>query len=469
MSPSERHRRARRATLTGIAGNSILFAVKATIGVASGSIALLSDAFNSLVDVVASIAIWYSVHVADREADTDHPFGHQRAETIAALAVAIFTAILGFEIGRSAVERLIAGPQPIALPAWAIAALVFSMLGNLALARYLRRRGEELESPAILANAVECENDIWTSMAALVGLVGAVAGVEILDPAAGILVGIWIVWGGYRFGRKNIDYLMGKSPGQELVERIRALALEIPGVRGVHDVRAHYVGHRIHVEVHVEVDQELPTRRSHDVGGSVRVAIERLPSVDRAFIHVDPVPGSTASVETLARIERAASAAYSAYARQCAGQPPLAALWRALAAAAQARADRLDVVRRLKSAGWYFADDELAVERIERRWARAQAAAEEAKDGGPAVDGALDLAIELEGREAKDDYARATTPRDPTLRASLEGASPPPPARSAMLDRVRAAIESGVQDDRGSERLRRLERELAGEGIPPGG
>ncbi|HJU86654.1 MAG TPA: cation diffusion facilitator family transporter, partial [Gemmatimonadota bacterium] len=356
MIPPERHRRARRATLIGIAGNGILFLVKATIGVASGSIALLSDAFNSLVDVVASIGIWYSVHVADKAPDADHPYGHQRAETIAALAVAIFTAILGFEIGRSAVERLIDGPRPIELAGWALGALVFSMAGNLALARYLRRRGEELESPAILAIAVECENDIWTSLAAMIGLAAAVAGAEILDPLAGILVGIWIVWGGYRFGRKNIDYLMGKSPGQELVDRIRSLALEIAGVRGVHDVRAHYVGHRIHAEVHVEVDQELPTRRSHDVGGSVRAAIERLPGVDRAFIHVDPVLGSTLAVETLARIERAASDAYSAYARRHAERPQVAALWTALAAAAQARADRLDVVRRLKGAGWHFAD-----------------------------------------------------------------------------------------------------------------
>ena len=468
MISPERHRRARRATLTGIAGNTILFVVKATIGVASGSIALLSDAFNSLVDVVASIAIWYSVHVADRAPDADHPFGHQRAETIAALAVAIFTAILGFEIGRSAVERLVAGPRPIELAGWALAALVFSMAGNLALARYLRRRGEELESPAILANAVECENDIWTSLAALIGLAAAVAGVEILDPLAGILVGIWIVWGGYRFGRKNIDYLMGKSPGQELVDRIRSLALGIAGVRGVHDVRAHYVGHRIHVEVHVEVDQELPTRRSHDVGGSVRATIERLPGVDRAFIHVDPVRGSTLAVETLARLERAASDADSAYARQHAGCPQLAALWTALAATAQARADRLDVVRRLKAAGWHFADDEVAAERMEQRWERIRRAAEEVGNEVPTIDGALDLALELEGREARADFARATTPRDPTVRASLEGSSPPPPGTTAMLERVRAAgaaLEEGV----GAERLARLGRELGGGDSASGG
>jgi hypothetical protein len=315
---------------------------------------------------------------------------------------------------------------------------------------------------------VECENDIWTSLAALIGLAAAVAGAGMLDPLAGILVGMWIVWGGYRFGRKNIDYLMGKSPGQELVERIRSMALEIAGVRGVHDVRAHYVGHRVHVEVHVEVDQELPTRRSHDVGGSVRAAIERLPGVDRAFIHVDPVPGSTLAVETLARIERAASEAYSAYARFDAVRPQVAALWTALAAAAQARADRLDVVRRLKGAGWHFADDELVAERIERRWARAREAAEVARDGGQSIDGALELALELEGREAREDFARATTPRDPTVRASLEGSSPPPPAKSAMLERVEAAarlLEGGA----GSERLARLARELAGGDAPSGG
>jgi cation diffusion facilitator family transporter len=467
MTTSERQARARRATLTGIAGKVILFAVKGAIGVASGSIALISDALNSLVDVITSVAIWYSVRVADREPDLDHPYGHQRAETIAALGVAIFTAILGFEIGRAAVERLISGPRPIEFAGWAAGALVLSIMGSIVLAWYFRRRGEELESPAILASAVDSENDIWSSLAALVGVCASGLGFPVIDPVAGIIVGFWIVWGGYRFGRTNIDYLMGKSPGQELVDRIRSLALPIAGVRGVHDVRAHYVGHRIHAEVHVEVDQELPTRRSHDVGGSVRAAIERLPGVDRAFIHVDPVPGSTLAVETLARIERAASGAYSAYARRHAERPQLAALWTALAAAAQARADRLDVVRRLKVAGWHFADDEVAAERLEGRWERVREAAEEAGQA-PSIEGALDLALELEGGEARADFARATTPRDPTVRASLEGSSPPPPGRSAMLERVRAAARS-LEDGADGERLGRLARELAGgEGIEGG-
>ena len=455
MTAAERRRLARRATLTAIAGNTLLFAVKGAIGVASGSIALLSDAFNSLVDVVASIAIWYSVRVAGREPDADHPFGHQRAETIAALAVAIFTAILGFEIGRAAVERLITGPEPITLAGWAVGALGFSIAGNLTLARYLRRRGEALESPAILANAVECENDIWASLAALVGVTAAALGFEVLDPVAGIVVGSWIIWGGYRFGRQNIDYLMGKSPGQELVERIRSLAQESRGVRGVHDVRAHYVGHRIHVEVHVEVDQELTTRQSHDVGGIVRAAVERLPGIDRAFIHVDPVLGTTRAVDMLARIERAASATYAAFARQHVDHPPLEALWQALATAAQARADRLEVVRRLRGAGWHFADDDIDVERLEQRWGAARAAAEAASEGKASLAEALDLALAVEGGEARGDFARATTPREKTLGPSLEAASPPAPGRAAIRSRIQAAREV-VDDVAATARLDRL-------------
>lgn len=455
MTAAERYRLARRATVTGIAGNTLLFAVKGAIGLASGSIALLSDAFNSLVDVVASIAIWYSVRVAGREPDADHPFGHQRAETIAALAVAIFTAILGFEIGRAAVERLVAGPEPISLVGWAIGALGFSIVGNLTLARYLRRRGEALESPAILANAVECENDIWASLAALVGVTAAALGFEVLDPVAGIVVGIWIIWGGYRFGRQNIDYLMGKSPGQELVDRIRRTTLGIPGVRGVHDVRAHYVGHRIHAEVHVEVDQELTTRKSHDMGGKARAAIEGLPGVDRAFIHVDPILDSTRAVEMLARVERAASETYAVCARGTPAAPALAALWRTLATAAQARADRLDVVRRLKGAGWHFGDDEVSVEELEARWERVRAAADRAGEGAIAATEALDLALEVEGAAAREDFARATTPRDPTLGPSLEASSPPAPGAAGIAERVEAA-RAAAGDDGVRTRLERL-------------
>jgi cation diffusion facilitator family transporter len=440
VTPANRQRQARRATAVGIAGNALLFVVKAAVAMVSGSIALLSDAFNSLVDVISSIGIYWSVEVAHREPDADHPFGHHRAETIAALGVAIFTAILGFEIGRAAVERLLAGAAPIRAAGWAVGALLLSMGGNLALARYLRRRGQALESPAILANAVECENDIWTSLAALVGVVGATLGWLAVDPIAGIVVGIWIVWGGYRFGRQNIDYLMGKSPAGELLERIRAIALAVDGVRGIHDVRAHYVGHRVHVEIHIEVDQELPTRQSHDVAGTVRHAVEGLPVVDRAFVHVDPVLVSTYVLETLTECDRVASRIYSSLALHHAGErPALAALWEALATAALARAERLVVARRLKGAGWHFADEEVATSRIEERRSRLREIEERVAHDALDPSLALEIALELESGPARSQALRAGTPLDPVVAASLGSASLPPPSAGLLSQRLTAA------------------------------
>ncbi len=447
---------AHRATSVGVAGNGLLFVVKATAGIVTGSIALVSDALNSLVDVAASVGIAYSVSVARRAPDQDHPFGHQRAEPLAALGVAIFTAILGVSVSRAAVERLIEGVEPIRAPGWAIATLLLSMAGNLLLSRYLRRRGETLDSPAILANAVESENDIWTSLAALAGVAGAALGAPPVDAIAGAVVGIWIIIGGYRFGRRNIDYLMGASPDPTLLAEIREGALGVAEVKGVHDVRAHYVGHHVHVELHVEVDEQMRTRRSHDIGGAVRHAVERLPRIDRAFVHVDPVLDSTRVVETLTANERLASRIYSDLARGAADRPAFSEVWELLATRALARAERLVVVRRLKGAGWHFADADLPAGRVERRGERLAGLVERAARGPVPAAEAVAIALEVEDGQAARDYAAATTPLDGTLAGSLERASPPPPRAALVVERLIAA--GAVEKDAG---LRTRLRELA--------
>ncbi|CAN5307719.1 hypothetical protein BH18GEM1_BH18GEM1_04870 [soil metagenome] len=460
----EKTRQARRATFVGIGGNALLFAVKGFVGVVSGSIALISDALNSLVDVVASIGISYSVAVSQRAPDQDHPFGHARAEPLAALGVAIFTAILGFSVGRAAVERLLEGTASIRVPGWALGALLFSMAGNFLLARYLRRRGEALDSPAILANAVECENDIWTSLAALVGVGGAVAGFPTVDPLAGVVVGVWIVWGGYRFGRRNIDYLMGKSPRPELLERIRDAALRVGGVKGVHDVRGHHVGHRIHVEVHIEVDEDLRTRQSHDVAGAVRQLIERLPVIDRAFVHVDPVLHSTLVVETLARNERTTSEIYAELARQSLGGTAFDGLWTTLAARAQARAERLAVVRRLKGAGWHFADGDVSPDGVREQSKRLADDASRVRRETVPLREALAIVLDLETGASRVDCIAAATPQDATLISSLEAATPPPPPPDLLLGRVLAA-RAAAEDPEVARRLDALAAELRRESV----
>jgi zinc transporter family protein len=231
---------------------------------------------------------------------------------------------------------------------------------------------------------------------------------------------------------------MGKSPAGELLDRIRGAALATPGVRGVHDLRAHYVGHRVHVALHIEVDQELPTRRSHDVGGAVRHAVEALPAVDRAFVHVDPVLASTWALATLAECDRAASRIYSALARH-GERPALAALWEALSTAALARAEQLAVARRLKGAGWHFADDEVSAAGVAELRARLAALEERAAGEGADPAGAVAIALALEGDPARALGPLAGTPRDPVAAASLGSATLPPPSAGLLAQRLGAA------------------------------
>ena len=277
-----------KATVVGIVFNTLLFIIKLVTGLMSGSIALLSDAFNSLTDIVTSVAIFICVRVSDKEADEGHPFGHTRAEPIAGLIVAILAGILGFEIIRASVERLITRHSPT-ISALILLIPAVTMVVKLFMARYFKRVGKELRSPAIKASAVDSINDVYLAIATLIGIAGAAFGYWFLDPIAGLIISGWIIYSGYNIGVENIDYLMGKAPESELMESIKRAALSVGGVQSLNDVRAHYVGNFIHVEIHIEVDKNLSTFDSHAIGESAAKAIEKLEAIEKAFIHIDPI------------------------------------------------------------------------------------------------------------------------------------------------------------------------------------
>src|SRR3970282_2889971 len=164
-----------RATLIGLAGNIFLFAIKLIAGVISGSLALISDAINSLTDIFASIAIFICVRVSDKEADEGHPFGHHRAEPIARLVVAILAAVLGFEIIRVSMERLIR-PETISVGLLSLVVPLITMATKGSMARHFKSVGDSINSPAIRVTRFDSLNDIFVSFAAFVGIVGAKAG-----------------------------------------------------------------------------------------------------------------------------------------------------------------------------------------------------------------------------------------------------------------------------------------------------
>lgn len=276
----------RRATLIGIAGNAFLFAIKAAAGMLSGSLALISDAINSFSDTVYSVALFIAVKVAHKKADRDHPFGHHRAEPVAALFIALMMGILGFEIIKAGVLGL-TQPHTYVFTLLGVAVLLVSMAAKAGMWLYFKRVARKINSPAIYASAVDSRNDILVSLTALLGLSGTLLGVGHLDCYAGILIGLFIIHSGYRIGLENIDYLMGKTPSGEILKEIKKRARAIKGVLGIHDVRAHYVGNYVHVQVHIEVDKGLKAGEAHDIGERVQLKVEEMPSVDKAFIHID--------------------------------------------------------------------------------------------------------------------------------------------------------------------------------------
>jgi cation diffusion facilitator family transporter len=276
------------ATWMAIVGNAVLCAAKITVGLLFNSIAIISDSFNSLTDIVASAIVLVSVRSSYRAPDEDHPFGHKRAQPLAGLVVAILTGIVGFEIIAQSVTRLLDGEQPDTglLP---IVLVVGVMVIKLGMYLYARLVAARTGSTAIAASATDHRNDVLISGAVLAGVVASHLGFPIFDPIAAILVGLWIIRAGFAIGQTNIKYLMGEAPPPELVERILARAKEVDGVLSLNDVFAHYVGTTVQIEVHINVDSTITIEEAHGIGKKVQGVIEDMEEISRAFIHIDPL------------------------------------------------------------------------------------------------------------------------------------------------------------------------------------
>jgi cation diffusion facilitator family transporter len=277
-----------RATVLNIIGNLALFILKLVAGIMSGSIALISDALNSFTDTISSVAVFICVKISSKQADEGHPFGHSRAEPVAGLIVAIFAGILGFELIRSSVERFMSATV-VTVTTFTVVVPVVTIIAKLLMSWYFKRTAKAVHSSAIMATAIDSLMDVFLSIAALVGIVGVVYGYPILDPAAGFVISLWIIYTGYKIGIENIDYLMGRAPGPELMEEIKSAALSVDNVKGLNTVRAHYVGNFIHVEIHIEVDKLMSTEDSHAISDLVEISLDSIESVDRSFVHIDPV------------------------------------------------------------------------------------------------------------------------------------------------------------------------------------
>ncbi len=278
----------KRAANLSLLVNIFLFLIKAFAGIISNSIAVISDAINSLTDIVSSTAIMISVKVSLKKPDDDHQFGHNAAQPIAVFIIALFTAIVAINLIQASISRIL-HPEKHEINVLVYSILIITILIKIILTRYQSKVGKTFRSPGLRASAVDSLNDVLASSLSLIGVIGVQIGLPYIDGIAGILISFFILKSGYEIARENIDFLMGKAADEEIIIEIANRALKVEGVKGMNDLKSHYVGNKFHIEIHIEVDKNMSTEKSHDVGKEVQRSIESIEEIQKVFVHIDPV------------------------------------------------------------------------------------------------------------------------------------------------------------------------------------
>ncbi len=250
-----------RAALGSIAASAGLTAAKAVIGLATGSLAILSEAGHSLLDFSATLLTYFAVRISGKPADAEHQYGHGKIESVAALAETALLFLLTGVVIFEAVERL-SGAHAHAVEATAAAFVVIcgSIAVDFVRARTLKRVAKATSSEALQADALHFASDMWSSVAVLIGLCGVAAGYSWADAAAAIVVAFFICIAGWRLGRRTIATLTDTAPAG-VSERVGAIARQVPGVVAVERVRARPAGAVLFVELGVGVSRTLPLDR----------------------------------------------------------------------------------------------------------------------------------------------------------------------------------------------------------------
>ena len=289
--PTNRLQRSLRATFTGLAVNVFLSVTKLVAGVVGHSHALVADACESLTDIFSSIIVWRGVVVAAAPADEDHPYGHGKAEPLAA---AVVSAILLFVAIWIAIEALHDFGQPRPAPAvFTLLVLLGVVVIKELLFRFVSREAALAGNVAVRADAWHHRSDAITSVAAAIGISTALMGGEKFawaDDAAALAAAGVIAWNGWRLLRSTLGDLMDTAPDREIKKEIQRLAETIPGVAAVEKCFVRKMGYQLYVDMHVEVDPQMTVLRSHEIAHEVKDRIrDAMPAVTDVLVHIEPL------------------------------------------------------------------------------------------------------------------------------------------------------------------------------------
>ena len=288
QSAQARGRAASRTTWVSVGINLVLSSVQIGVGIFAKSQGLVADGIHSLSDLAADGVVLFAGHHSQKDADHDHPYGHQRFETAASVVLGALLLAVGVGMLWSAFQKLQlpGGVPPVHGAALWVAAI--ALVAKELLFRYMLRVAKQVKSSMLVANAWHARSDAASSLVVGLGIVGNLAGYPMLDPIAALIVGLMVANMGWNFGWTAMSDLMDRAVDDEEVAAIQLTLAQTPGVIGVHEVRTRKMGDMVVVDAHLEVDAFLTVEAGHAIAVLARQRVMQLHRVLNVMIHVDP-------------------------------------------------------------------------------------------------------------------------------------------------------------------------------------
>ncbi len=277
------------AGIVGIISNIVLFAVKVIIGIVAGSVSVIADAVNNLSDAGSSVFVFVGYNLAGKPADKDHPYGYARIEYLCGLFISVIITVLGVELLRDSVEKLIAGGGNTEFSTVSIIVMLLTMLVKGAMAVYYRIMANKINSQALRASSVDSLGDIFATGAVVLGMIISRWTGPLTDAVLGCIIALYIIIMGLKLTKESSDTLIGTAPDAEFVAGVAHEIRSYEGVVGIHDLVVHsYGADRYFISAHAEVDADVDVMESHDLIDNIENDFREKRGID-LVIHLDPV------------------------------------------------------------------------------------------------------------------------------------------------------------------------------------
>ncbi|MBS4537059.1 cation transporter [Clostridium sp. D2Q-11] len=288
MNKEDRYKLGQRVIWITIILNIILSVLKVVIGIISNSNAMLADGIHSISDVGSSLGIIVGLFIAKKPEDLEHQYGHEKAETIATFLLSVLLIAVGLNIGYNSIKLIFSGGAEVPGIA-AIWAAIISIVVKEIQYRISLRAGKKINSDVLIADAWHHRSDALSSIAALVGILGARLGYSFLDPVAGVLVSIIVVKVGVEIFVKGTNELMDESLEEEKLIKIVNAVMTHTGVKTVNDIKARKHGSMAYVDIEIAVDPDITVSQGHDIAEDVEAIVyERIENIKSVLVHVNP-------------------------------------------------------------------------------------------------------------------------------------------------------------------------------------